>query len=158
LLRDVRGGRLDLAVLFCAVPAEGVELRLLRDEPVVAHLRADHPLASRELLTLDELAGETFLVAASLESGGFTDRVLRMCRGRGFEPSTRPDPYPDLGLQAVREGLGVVLYVRSAFPADLPGSAFVPIEPPETFPFSLAWKAGVRSSAIEAVLTAASGL
>ena len=31
---------------------------------------------------------------------------------------TRPDPYPDLGLQAVREGLGVVVYVRGAFPAD----------------------------------------
>ena len=80
-----------------------------------------------------------------MESGGFTERVLEMCRVRGFEPRTRPDPYPDLGLQAVREGLGVVIYVRGAFPPEVTGSAFVPVEPDETFPFTLAWNVGVRS-------------
>ena len=154
LLRDVRGGRLDLAVLFCAPGAEGVQLRALRDEPAVVHMREDHPLARRASVGLQELAEETFLVADSVESGGFTDRVLEMCRVRGFEPRTRPDPYPDLGLQAVREGLGVVIYVRSAFPPEVTGSAFVPVKPIETFPFTLAWKVGVRSSAISAVLAA----
>jgi DNA-binding transcriptional LysR family regulator len=154
LLRDVRGGRLDLAVLFCVTGAEGIELRALRDEPAVVHMRDDHPLAGRASVGLEELAEETFLVADSVESGGFTDRVLEMCRVRGFEPNTRPDPYPDLGLQAVREGLGMVIYVRSAFPADVTGSAFVPVKPLETFPFTLAWKAGVRSSALSAVLAA----
>jgi len=154
LLRDVRGGRLDLAVLFCHTGAEGIELRALRDEPAVVHMRDDHPLAGRASVGLEELAEETFLVADSVESGGFTDRVLEMCRVRGFEPKTCPDPYPDLGLQAVREGLGVVIYVRSAFPAEVTGSAFVPVKPLETFPFTLAWKAGVRSSAISAVLAA----
>ena len=154
LLRDVRGGRLDLAVLFCATGAEGVQLRALRDEPAVVHMRDDHPLAGRASVGLEELTEETFLVADSVESGGFTDRVLEMCRVRGFEPRTRPDPYPDLGLQAVREGLGVVIYVRSAFPPEVTGSAFVPVKPIETFPFTLAWKVGVRSSAISAVLAA----
>lgn len=154
LLRDVRGGRLDLAVLFCAPAAEGVQLRALRDEPAVVHMRGDHPLAGRSTVGLEELTDETFLVADSVESGGFTDRVLEMCRVRGFEPRTRPDPYPDLGLQAVREGLGVVIYVRSAFPPEVTGSAFVPVKPIETFPFTLAWKVGVRSSAISAVLAA----
>ena len=154
LLRDVRGGRLDLAVLFCATGAEGVQLRALRDEPAVVHMRDDHPLAGRASVGLEELTDETFLVADSVESGGFTDRVLEMCRVRGFEPRTRPDPYPDLGLQAVREGLGVVIYVRSAFPPEVTGSAFVPVKPIETFPFTLAWKVGVRSSAISAVLAA----
>ena len=154
LLRDVRGGRLDLAVLFCAPGAEGVQLRALRDEPAVVHMRDDHPLAGRASVGLEELTDETFLVADSVESGGFTDRVLEMCRVRGFEPRTRPDPYPDLGLQAVREGLGVVIYVRSAFPPEVTGSAFVPVKPIETFPFTLAWKVGVRSSAISAVLAA----
>ncbi len=154
LLRDVRGGRLDLAVLFCATGTDGVQLRALRDEPAVVHMRDDHPLAGRASVALEELAEETFLVADSVESGGFTDRVVEMCRVRGFEPRTRPDPYPDLGLQAVREGLGVVIYVRSAFPPELTGSAFVPVKPLETFPFTLAWKVGVRSSAIAAVLAA----
>jgi DNA-binding transcriptional LysR family regulator len=55
----------------------------------------------------------------------------------------------------VRDGLGVVVYVRSAFPADVPGSVFVPVEPVVTFPFSLAWRAGARSAALDAVLEVA---
>jgi DNA-binding transcriptional LysR family regulator len=69
-------------------------------------------------------------------------------------PATRPDPYPDLGLQAVREGLGVVVYVRGAFPPELPGSAFVPLEPPLSFPFHLTCREGARSPALEPVRAA----
>jgi DNA-binding transcriptional LysR family regulator len=116
------------------------------------HLRSDHALAARSSVALEELAGETLLVAESADSGGFTARVLELCASRGFEPATRPDPYPDLGLQAVREGLGVVVYVRSAFPAEVPGSVFVPVEPAAAFPFSLAWREGARSAALDAVL------
>src|SRR5215217_5907603 len=152
LLRDVRSGRLDLAVVFCpSARADGVVIAPLRREPAVVHLRADHPLAGRASVALEELEGETFLVAETAESGGFTARVLELCRARGFEPVTRPDPYPDLGLQAVREGLGVVVYVRGAFPPSLPGSAFVPVEPRITFPFALAWREGARSGPVAAV-------
>src|SRR5215211_628310 len=159
LLRDVRSGRLDLAVLFCAPESvEGVELEPLRDEPAVVHLRSDHPLAGRSSLPLEELAGETLLVAESVKSAASTARVLELFAARGLAPDTRPDPYPDLGLQAVREGLGVVVYVRSAFARDIPGSAFVPVEPVVTFPFSLAWRAGPRSAALDAVLAVARGL
>lgn len=155
LVREVRSGRLDLAVLFCA-PSEidGVVVEPLVSEPAVVHVRADHPLASRSVVALEELSGETLLVAESADSGGFTARVLELCRSRGFEPVTRPDPYPDLGLQAVREGLGVVVYVRGAFPADVPGSAFVRVEPAVGFPFSVAWRDAPRSGALDAVLSA----
>jgi DNA-binding transcriptional LysR family regulator len=155
LLRDVRGGRLDLAVLFCAAgPVDGVVIEPLRSEPAVVHLRSDHPLAGRASVALEELAGETLLVAESTDSGGFTARVLELCRARGFEPATRPDPYPDLGLQAVREGLGVVVYVRGAFPSDVPGTVFVPVSPHADFPFSLAWRDAPRSGALDVVLDA----
>jgi DNA-binding transcriptional LysR family regulator len=158
LLRDVRGGRLDLAVLFCASGGvDGVIVEALRCEPAVVHLRDDHPLAGRESLALEELAGETFLVAESRESGGFTARVVELCRARGFEPVVRPDPYPDLGLQAVREGLGVVVYVRGAFPDSVPGSVFVPVEPAAGFAFSLAWRDAPRSGPLAAVLGAIQG-
>jgi DNA-binding transcriptional LysR family regulator len=155
LLRDVRSGRLDLALLFCAPgPVEGVVFEPFVSEPAVVHLRSDHPLASRSSVGLEELADEVFLVAEGADSGGFTARVLELCRARGFEPLVRPDPYPDLGLQAVREGLGVVLYVRGAFPEEMPGSAFVPVSPVADFPFSLAWREGPRSGALDAVLAA----
>jgi DNA-binding transcriptional LysR family regulator len=156
LLRDVSQGRLDLAITFCAPqPAAGVELTPLRNELAVVHLPEDHPLAARSQLSLEELAGDTILVAASRESVGFTDRVLSAFTERGIAPQTRTDPYPDLGLQAVRERLGIVIYARSAFPERLAGSAFVPLEPPLALPFHVAARTGRKPAPLRTVLAIA---
>ncbi|HEV2774508.1 MAG TPA: LysR family transcriptional regulator [Solirubrobacteraceae bacterium] len=156
LLRDVAAGRLDLAVVFCVpdeVPA-GVELELVRDEPAIVHLPAAHPLAERPVLTLADLADETVLVAGGPESRGFTDRVLAAFETAGLQPRTAADPYPDLGVRAVREGVGVVIYARSAFPAELAGSAFVALQPALCLPFHLAWRPRSQTRALDAVLGA----
>jgi DNA-binding transcriptional LysR family regulator len=155
LVRDVRDGRLDLALLFCPPPLEGLAHRVARDEPAVVHVPAGHPVAGRPGVALEDLHGETFLVAGGKDSPGFTAAVLAACRGAGFEPVTRPDPYPDLGTRAVREGLGVVLYVRSAFaPGALSDTVLVPVDPPVTLPFVLAWR-GKPDVRLAAVLDAA---
>ena len=155
LARDLRDGRLDLVVGFCAARDDALERERLRDEPAVAHLPAGHPLASRQSVALEDLRDETLVVAGGPDSPGYTQTVIELCRNAGFEPRTVADPYPDLGLSAVREGLGVVVYVRSAFGDDLEGSAFVPIDPPVTLPFDLLWRRGPRTGALEAVLHAA---
>jgi DNA-binding transcriptional LysR family regulator len=156
LLRDVHQARLDLAVAFCPPEAALGELGSirLRDEPAVVHVRSDHRFASRGHVALGELSAETLLVAGGKDSPGYTAAVLAACRGAGFEPRTRPDPYPDLGTQAVREGLGVVLYVASAFGPRLQGSVLVPVAPVFTFPFVLVWREDARSAALSAVLAA----
>ncbi len=159
LLRDVARGQLDMAITFCAPPtAAGVEQMLVREEPAVVHLPAGHPLASRPQLMLPELADETILVAASGDSIGFTDRILSAFTELGIAPRTRADPYPDLGLQAVREGLGLVIYARSAFPERLAGSTFVRLDPPLSLPFQLVVREGPKSAAVEAVVSIARGL
>jgi DNA-binding transcriptional LysR family regulator len=159
LLRDLAAGRLDLALTFCAPdPGGEVELHRLREEPAVVHLPLSHPLSARPSLALEDLAEETILVAASRDSVGFSDRVLSAFRARGIAPRTKVDPYPDLGLQAVREGLGVVVYARSAFPAELAGSAFVPLDGPLILPFHLASRVGQKSAASRAVMAVAESL
>jgi DNA-binding transcriptional LysR family regulator len=156
LLRDVARGRLDMAVTFCAPPgAPGVEQTLVREEEAVVHLPSAHPLASRPRLTLRDLAEETILVAASSDSAGFTERILSAFTALGIAPRTRADPYPDLGLQAVREGLGLVIYARSAFPERLAGSTFVRLEPPLPLPFHLAVREGTPSAPLQAVVSVA---
>src|SRR5829696_4427296 len=150
-------GRLDLAVAFCApdaVPGD-VELIPLHQEPAVVHLAADHPLASRATLSAGDLADVIVLIAASRDSVGFSARILHAFSQAGVTPRTRADPYPDLGLQAVREGLGVVIYARSAFPPELRGSAFVPFDPPLKLPFQLAVRAGGVSGSVRAVVDVA---
>jgi DNA-binding transcriptional LysR family regulator len=160
LLRDVAASRLDVALTFCAPQPPPPPLRLLPivEDPAVVHLPASHRLAGRTQLALSELADETILVASSHDSGGFTERVLAAFQAAGITPQTRPDPYPDLGLQAVREGLGIVIYVRGAFPEALPGSAFVPLVPPVLLPFHLATRDGGGGAAVRAVIDAAKAL
>jgi DNA-binding transcriptional LysR family regulator len=157
LLRDVAASRLDLAITFCAPqpPPPGVTLSPLVAEPAVVHLPDPHPLAARPQLALSDLADETILIASSHDSGGYTDRVLAAFAAAAITPRTRPDPYPDLGLQAVRERLGVVIYARGAFPDPLPGSAFVPLIPDVLLPFHLATRTGTASAALRAVADAA---
>ncbi len=154
LLRDITQGRLDLAVVFCPPALAGLASMTLRDEPAVLHIRDDHPLAKRRKVALDELAEETLLVAGGKDSPGYTAAVLEACRAAGFEPNALPDPYPDLGTQAVREGLGIVLYVRTAFGPRLEQSVLVPVEPVVTLPFALVWRENARSAALDAVLAA----
>jgi DNA-binding transcriptional LysR family regulator len=156
LVRDVARGRLDLAITFCAPdPPTGVELVLLHDEEAIVHLPSHHLLASRTELTIQDLQDETILVAATDDSHGFSNRVLSAFALAGMTPHTLADPYPDLGLQAVREGLGLVIYPRSGFPAELPGSAFIPLTPALRMPFHLAYRAPPRTAAVRSVLEVA---
>jgi len=159
LLRDVAQGRVDLAVTFCAPePPEGMVLALLREESALVHMPSDHRLAGRRAVRLEDLVDESVLVSAGRDSSGFTDRVLSAFAAAGIAPRTRADPYPDLGLQAVREGLGVVVYSRSAFPQQLAGSAFVPLRPPLGLPFHLASRKEEKGAAARAVLEIAEAL
>lgn len=156
LLRDIARGRIDLAVTFCAPdPPPGVELLLLHDEAAVVHLASEHPLATRAQLTLQDVCEETVLVAATDDSHGFSNRVFAAFTAAGISPHTLADPYPDLGLQAVREGLGIVIYPRSAFPAELPRSAFIPLTPPVLMPFHLAYRVPPKTTAVRSVLEVA---
>jgi DNA-binding transcriptional LysR family regulator len=140
LTRAVRDGSLDLALLFCPPPLEGLAHQLARERAAVLHVRADHPLAARERITLADAREETFIVASGKTSPGYTAAVLRLCREAGFDPATFPDPYVDLGTRAVQEGLGVVLYVPDAFATDPPNATLLPVEPSVTLPFVLVWR------------------
>jgi DNA-binding transcriptional LysR family regulator len=158
LLHDVKAGRLDLALAFCPVHDEALAFERLRDEPAVAHICAAHPLAGRGTVSLADLREDVFIVAGGDDSAGWTAAVVEACREAGFEPRVMPDPNADLGMRAVRDGLGVVVYPRSSFPPRLEGSVLLDLDPPVTLPFELAWAPFRRSGAVDAVLGAATTL
>jgi DNA-binding transcriptional LysR family regulator len=158
LLRDVARNRLDCALTFCA-PEQGeseVDLLLLREEAPALHLPDDHRLAGRLQVSIAELADETIIVGSSSDPSGFSERLVAAFAAAGVAPQTTVHPYPDLGLQAVREGLGVLPYPRSAFPGHVPGIVSVGIAGAPTFPFQIAFRADATSAALRAVVESAS--
>ena len=51
-----------------------------------------------------------------------------------------------------------MVYARSAFPGELDGSVFVPLEPSLLLPFHLAFRSGSNSVPVQTVLAIAEGL
>jgi DNA-binding transcriptional LysR family regulator len=109
LVDGVRAGGLHLAICFQdAAPArrehEGTERVDLGEEPFVALLPPDHPLAGRGPLRLEDLAGHTW-IAPSREG-----IIARACEAAGFTPAIRyvsRDPLANRGL--VASGLAVTI-------------------------------------------------
>ena len=158
LMHELRAGRLDLALGFCAPDDNALSRERLQDAPAVVHVPDGHPLAGRASVSLADLRDEPIIVAGGPDSPGYTATIMELCRRAGFTPRTVADPYPDLGRQAVREGLGVVIYARGAFAHEVEGSVFVPIEPRVTLPFDLLWRPDARTGALDAVLDVARSL
>jgi DNA-binding transcriptional LysR family regulator len=123
----VAAGELHVAVCFqdAAVPRrepEGTERVDLTEEPFMALLPEQHPLAGKTSIRLEQLADETFV--APSRSG----LVARACRAAGFAPAIRyvsRDPLANRAL--VANGLGVTISPEG-LAAALHGVAVVPIE------------------------------
>src|SRR3954452_19345374 len=150
LLRAVGSGELDMAVAGCAPREPGLRYERLRDEPVMAHVAIDHPLARETAVTLARLAEETILVGGGDASRGYTEGIETLFAAAGLSPNTLPDPYPDLGLLAAIEGRAVVLGSPVQAVRERPDLAILEIAPQLTLPFDLVW----RDRALPATLAA----
>jgi LysR family hydrogen peroxide-inducible transcriptional activator len=77
LLRMLRQGQLDSAVLALPVNGEGMEVEILFREPFVLALPGGHPLAKSRNITMGDLAGAELLL---LEEGHcLRDHALEVC-------------------------------------------------------------------------------
>jgi DNA-binding transcriptional LysR family regulator len=119
-------GAVDVAVLALPLPAEDeLEIVMLRDEPRVAVLPADHPLAAAEALNLEEVAGEPLVIGP--RSAG--------SRGRAASELTADTTEAWLALIAAGCGIGLATASMQCFNTR-PGLAFVPM--PDVAPVTLA--------------------
>jgi len=125
-LAAIGNNELDLAVIFeldewpARVDYRGlsatsdfpVESVPLFDDPYLLVLREDHPLAEREMITLEETCAESLLVAApwhrdlehACRAAGVEPKLDFSCRGTGFEAMQ----------SLVSAGLGLTLMPRLA--------------------------------------------
>ena len=77
LLEKLRAGEIDVGILALPVDMDGLESATLYDEPFALAVPANHPLAERERVKIDDLRGETLLL---LEDGHcLRDQALEVC-------------------------------------------------------------------------------
>ncbi len=77
ILRMLKQGELDAALLALPINAEGLEVEVLFEEPFVLALPGKHPLADRSRVTVSDLEGEELLL---LEEGHcLRDHALEVC-------------------------------------------------------------------------------
>ena len=109
-------GDLDVGILRPpAVMPPHLVCRRFLEEPFVAVLPRDHPLAGRRTVALAQLAGDPFVLIARRVVRAVHDQILAACAGAGFTPAVVQEGthiHSVAGL--VASGLGVSILPASA--------------------------------------------
>ncbi|QEH37661.1 Hydrogen peroxide-inducible genes activator [Aquisphaera giovannonii] len=117
ILRRCSQGEIDVGVL--AMPASGGYLRFetLFEEEMLLVTPADHPLAGRDRVELDDLRDQPFVLLD--EAHCLSDDIRSFCRRRQFQPvSTGRVSQLATVQELVAQGFGISLVPAMAVPVD----------------------------------------
>lgn len=141
-------GTYDLALLRPGTARDGVLLRPLRTERLVAVLPSQHGLAADESVDLADLASEAFVIHPSGDHSSMHGQVLAACGRAGFRPARLVEVGETATLVVfVAAGLGVALVPEPVRSLVVAGAAYVPLAEPETVDLALASRIGEPSAA-----------
>ncbi|WP_327339669.1 LysR family transcriptional regulator [Streptomyces sp. NBC_01259] len=156
-LARVADGSLDLGFVRLPVTQPGVAHRVIDEEELVCALPSDHPLAARDSVCIEALAGEPFVSFPANTGSTVRDATVGACEAAGFNPRVvqeAPDSYTIMALVAA--GVGVTLTVTSVQHIQQNGLVYRPLAgPPIRRQAALAWRADNPSAALRAVLAVA---
>jgi LysR family hydrogen peroxide-inducible transcriptional activator len=155
MLEKLNGGQIDLGILALPVNMEGLEARQLYEEPFTLAVPAQHRLAKKKEVTVDDLKDETLLL---LEDGHcLRDQALDVCSGVGVHEK---QDFRATSLETLRQmvatGAGVTLLPELAGRGGYGASRDVVLRPfagsqPRRFVGAIWRKTTARRPAIDAV-------
>ncbi len=130
-LAALQDRRLDVGFIRSAEPAPGLVVTSVAEEPLVAVLPADHPLAAGATVALEALADQPFVLWPRQASVGFYDEVITACRHAGFSPHIKFEGRgAETLLGLVAAGLGVSIQPEPYRNLARTGVAFRPLAAP----------------------------
>src|SRR5581483_9996232 len=144
----VRIDQLDLAFLSVTerVESHGLGLAELVSEEIVAIVHPDHRLASRQRITLEQIADEEFV--SYREGSRLRELLVSAAERAGFEPKILLESNESQRIRRlVARGMGVAILPRSD--CESPGANVAMLtlgEPGLTRDITLAWREGRRRS------------
>ncbi len=158
---QLKNGTLDIAFTRPPFDEEALNVAPLFEEPLVAVVSADSPLASRKSVRLRDLAREPVLLWDRHLMPAVYDKVLELFAGAGLEPQTIPTPgagpHNHRGLMLVASGQGpyICVGVPLTSPQPTSGIALVPIADPEaTIDICVVWRKNEQSPAVAQLMEA----
>ena len=146
----LRTGMIDVAFLRPPVEASDLDVRTIRQEPLVAALPRDHRLANRTSIPLRALAEEPFVTYPSHFRSVMHDSVEEACSQAGFRPRVVQEVSETATLVSfVAAGIGVALVPGSVRHLQVTGAVYRPLSgrTPQV-ELALAWRAGDRSAVL----------
>ncbi|TDE35436.1 LysR family transcriptional regulator [Antarcticimicrobium sediminis] len=142
----LRAGEIDFAGALLPT-SEDFDFQLVRREPLVALLRADHPLAGEARLSMEALVATPFIL---FEPGFTLQRMIRdACRRAGVTPKVAVlSSQIDFMVELVVAGMGATFLPQmTAEQRARPGTKLVPLADPQTdWVMAMAWRRGAYLS------------
>ncbi|MGE8319043.1 MAG: LysR family transcriptional regulator [Comamonas sp.] len=121
--------RLDVALVHSIQPPEGMESRLIVEEPFVVCLPEQHALRDRASIDLADLRHDRLILFSSLVSPAYHQRIYDMCLAHGFAPEVRHEVRHWLSvISLVSLGQGVALVPAALERVGMPHLVFRPLQ------------------------------
>lgn len=145
--------RLDVGVLRPPVRQEGITHRPLADEPLVVAVPAEHWLAEADVVRIEQLRHEDFIMYGATLGSVVNDAVVRSCLASDFYPHRAYEvTETSAALALVAAGLGVAVLPDSIRSAPREGVLCKDIEDALRVPLALAWRADDTSPLLRNLL------
>jgi DNA-binding transcriptional LysR family regulator len=121
-------GRVDIGFARPAgeIAVPGIRLRLIQREPLLVVCNDHHPLAGSGRVTMEQLAGEAFILHPRHIGTGLYDRVMGLARTAGYIPRVEIEAHQMstmVSLAAI--GLGIAIVPDAMRRVGVDGAAFL---------------------------------
>lgn len=111
-IRDLRAGRIDIGLIRTdGRDIDGLRQHIVEVQPFMIALPEGHPLASRAVVSVSDLADEELILLPRPRNPHYVDAIIEACRRSGFSPKVSYQPEDDqvlLGLVAAGLGVGII--------------------------------------------------
>lgn len=129
-LEALATGDIDLALLRPPVVHPDLSTSVVRNDPLLVALPAEHRLTTRKYLRVDDLRDEEFVAHAGGGRSVMGTLLVRLCAEAGFTPRVRHEVEETSTLVTlVAAGLGVAVVPAPTSALDVAGVAYLPLRP-----------------------------
>ena len=139
----ILSSHLDCGFIGFAVDSPDPELEtfVVAEDPLVAAIPANHPLAKQSTIRLIDLKDEAFYLTAQANAPVFNPWLVKLCQNAGFEPRiARETDRAATVLNYVAAGFGVSLFPSRISSLATPGVRFLTLKGRlPKYRYKLAW-------------------